>query len=210
MTKRKFSWVGYKHIDAKYADAFDRGTSIQLATFEHYRQLEFARRDEMEGAVRYHVDHTSHPDANPGWQVLNPIIDSMAGEHTRISMFNTTIQTNLPSAYLFCCSWEPDQQLIAQGQAVFEIADLRTFGKRLRRDNPRLLGRMQVGEVSYVARSGSPFAGQTPPQGPFYKDPKFVGENELRLVFQAVSDSPQEPVIRVPSSLAARLLRRIA
>jgi hypothetical protein len=210
VTKRLVKWVGFKHMDPKYADAFASGASIQLATFEHYRGLEFARRDEMEGTVRYHVDHTSHPEDNPGWRVVGPIVESMSGENARIEMFNTTIQTSLPPAYLFCCSWEPDQQLIAEGMAVFEIADLRTFGKRLLRDNPRKLGRMHVGEVSYVPRTGNPFAGATPPEGPFFKDPKFASENELRLVFEAAPDPPPEPVIRIGSPLAARLLRRIA
>ncbi len=211
MTKRLVKWVGYKHIDPKYADAFAGGASIQLATFEHYRKLEFARRDDLEGAVRYEIDHTNHFEDNPGWQAVQPIIDELGGAAgMEVQLQDVTVITNLPPAYLFCCSWEPDQQLIAEGMAVFEIADLRAFGKRLRRDNRRQLGRMHVGEVTYVAREGNPFAGQIPPQGPFYKDPKFSSENELRLVFEAAPDPPPEPVIRIASPLAARLVRRIA
>lgn len=211
MTKRLVKWVGYKHIDPKYADAFARGASIQLATFEHYRNLEFARRDDLEGAVRYEIDNTNHWDDNPGWQAVQPIIDELSGiTGKQVQLQNVTVMTKLPPAYLFCCSWEPDQQLIAQGQAVFEISNLRAFGKRLHRDNRRQLGRMHVGPVSYVARSGNPFAGETPPEGPFYKDPKFTSENELRLVFETAPDPPPEPVIRIASPLAARLVRRIA
>lgn len=211
MTKRLVKWVGYKHMAPKYADAFAAGASIQLATFEHYRGLEFSRRDEKEGAVHYHVDHTFQPADNPGWQAMQPVIDeAVAATGMTVQMQDVTVITNLPPAYLFCCSWEPDQQLIAEGMAVFEIADLRIFGKRLRQDNRRQLGRMHVGEVTYVAREGNPFAGETPPQGPFYKDPKFTSENELRLVFEAAPDPPPEPVIRVASPLAARLVRRIA
>lgn len=211
MTKRKAIWVGYKHMDQEYADAFESGKSIQLATFEHYREREFARRDELEGSVRYDVDHTFHPSDNPGWQAMRPVIDETeAATGMAVQMQDVTFITNLRPAFLFCCSWEPDQNLIAQGQAVFEIADIRTFGKRLRRDNRRQLGRMHAGEVSYVTRTGNPFAGETPPQGPFFKDPKFSGENELRLVFEAASDPPPEPIIRITSSLAARLVRRIA
>lgn len=211
MTKRLVKWVGFKHIDAKYADAFERGASIQLATFEHYRKLEFARRDDLKGAVRYAIDHTNHFDDNPGWQVMDPILKEMGGAFgAQIQLEDVDVITHLPPAYLFCCSWEPDQQLIAQGQAVFEISNLRAFGKRLRSDNRRHLGRIHVGEFSYVARSGNPFTGQTPPEGPFYKDPKFSSENELRLVFEAAPNPPPEPVIRIASPLAARLVRRIA
>jgi hypothetical protein len=211
MTRRKARWVGYKHIDANYADAFERGESIQLATFEHYRNLEFERRDEMEGSARYHVDNAFPKADHPGWLAMKPLMDlTGAPPEMAVQMHNVTLIARLPPAYLFCCSWEPNQELIAKGIAVYEIADLRTFGKRLRWDNRRQLGRMQVGEVSYAARSGNPFAGETPPQGPFFKDPEFAGENELRLVFEAAPDLPPEPVIRIASPLAARLVRRIA
>jgi hypothetical protein len=211
MTKRLVKWVGYKHMDPEHADAFARGASIKLGTYEHYRKGEDPRADKMEGMVQYDVDHTFHPADNPGWQAMQPVIDeAVAATGMAVQMQDVTVITNLPPAYLFCCSWEPDKQLIAQGQAVFEISDLRAFGKPLRRDNARKLGKMHVGELSYVARSGNPFTGQTPPEGPFYKDPKFSSENELRLVFEAAPDPPPEPFIFIASPLAARLVRRIA
>ena len=203
---------GYKHMDPRLAGEFGTGSSIQIGTFEYYRNMEGERADPLEGSVEYKVDRLqlsqAHlPEYAEARQLFGLPKDGIRpGQHFVFQ--DNVVRFHLPPSYIFCCSSIPDEKLIAEGQAVFEIDAVDLFAHRLTKALNGILVSAMVGVVQYEHRSINPFDSPILDHNPFKKSVRFSHENEIRIVWQAIQ--AEEKFLRIAAPRIAPLLKRIA
>lgn len=204
--------LGYKHMDRGLADRFGTGASIQIGTFEYYRNMEGERADPLEGTVEYKVDRLQSAQAHlPEYAEARQLFWLPAdgiGPGQHLVFHNNVVRFRLPPSYIFCCSRLPDEKLIAEGQAVFEIDALDLFAHRLTKALSHVLISAKAGVVQYENRSVNPFDGSILNHDPFKKSTRFSHENEIRVVWQAIQT--EKEFLRIAAPRVAPLLKRIA
>lgn len=201
---------GYKHVDRSVAQQVQDG-SVKLGTYESYRSGEGPRVDKLEGATFARMG-----TFRQGMGISSKDNDALRnmGIYVGPECRGNVISDNshlieLPPAYIFCCSKEPDFELAErQGQAIFEIANLSAFADEVTRASSDVLGKRYLGSVRYKVRSGDPFKIGPIYPDPFIKAPRFAFEKELRIVWPLAEKPAEESMIlNVPA--VSRLLQRI-
>lgn len=181
---------GFKHIPAEFADAFRAGESIKIGNFRYYRSMEGPRADPYEGLavsapgpiIRAYVDPERPSD--PNFRALKSLGINVEAAAPNTTVIGTVFTRSVPEAYLFCCSSAPDLSLLDEGQSIFEIADLREFGRELERVEPTFLGTPKISAVSYQQRRVDTLIAETPIPDPFVKSPHCAHEKEIRIMWR--------------------------
>ncbi len=201
----------FKHVHSDYADKFRTGESIQIATYEHYRQGEGDRVDPLEGiSVNRSDTGNIFREAKFGNPDAIRFIDSIIGEGwkkvetTNLIMQNNTLRTILEPSYIFCASTSPDTSRLEAGERCFMIHDLMEFAYQLARVRPDCLVGFQIAPVSYELRDVDVLRDGFRETSPFLKSSIFQPENEIRIVFKP------GPILENPLRLCVPFIPRIA
>ncbi len=208
----------YKHIDAKYADGFESGTSIAIGTLSSYRALEGERGDRLEGVAEYVTgeqflspQQLSHPQFAEARRLTGLPPDGFdPTRFNNVLIGGNTVRYIEPTTYIFCASLEPDLSRVDMGEAIFEISSIDLFAHRLSKARSSLLARAQWGKVVYETRSANPFRGGHVNRGPFFKSKDMEWENEFRLVWRVLANQSGLDREIVSAPRTASLIKRIA
>ena len=214
--------IGYKHVPLasppsadpeQFQRMFETGETIRIGSFAYYRAMENDRADPDEGLA---TNGFQFPAAgaltDPRFALARASMGlSWQGFHPNANVYiqNMSVARATPPAHLFCCSWEPDQSLVKEGQAIFEIADLDEFANALVRAK-RVLGSFTVDRVVYENRRRDPFGPDGPAVvGPFRKSDLFSQEREIRIVWHTAGYL-RPPVLNITAPECAAFIKRIA
>jgi len=208
---------GFKHVKAEFADAFEAGESIRVGTFEYYRSQEGERADPLEGlavsAPGPFVANFGPPSSIPVEQMraIHSMGISTEGYLNNVLFVGNFAVREVPAAYLFCCSAEPDQSCVEQGQVVFEITGLKSFARALSDAHRGLLAAPIVGRVLYEERYVDTLRTEAPRVDPFRKSAACAQEKEIRILWQpAQLGNELSPFQDLRCPAAAQLIRRVS
>ncbi|MBC9033196.1 hypothetical protein IAG41_12425 [Sphingomonas sp. JC676] len=201
----------YKHVPAKFGDAFASGESIQLATLNAYREMEGDRADQLEGVVRYSAQRiwAGMPGGvfNPAQVFLSRRMEAMMGSGH--SFEGCSFQFRVQPFYVFCASSQPDLRRADMGEHIFFIENLREFAWQIKLASGGLLGNYDCQPVRYCRRSSDvDRSGEVLPEGPFYKNIDKKWENEVRAAWEV--DDESKPYIRLSVPQVSKLIKRIS
>ena len=207
--------LAFKHVSADLGDQFASGESIQIATYDYYRNMEGPRADPMEGKL---LNWSGKGDLFQNAKYGNPhaaaLMDRVAGLDWRSQPADANIIIRdlglafvQPPAYLFCASLAPDLALLAQGQRIFLISDLIEFAAQMCRIAPQTLTGFSLAPVRYGDVAVNVLHDGVKEGDPFLKDKSYRLENEVRIVFETGS-IPSDP-LRLKLPFMPRLVTEI-
>ena len=208
----------YKWVAAEWADAFEHGKSYRVGSLESYRNGEKGRADSDEGRMGYRQEEPliwwpNMPDAERARAsvALQRMSHSVPAPDAQVHMavVGNTFIIDLPPLYIFCASKRRDAPRYGNGDALFEISHFDLFAHRLWKSaHTRFLSPHVVGDVTYVSNFVDPLDSDQS-FDPLKKDPAFVDDAEVRIVFSPSSQTPRLAALFLESPKAAKLVRRI-
>jgi hypothetical protein len=204
----------FKHVSAEYADSFQSGNSIQIATYEYYTKGENNRADPLEGkAINRSGNGSVLREAQLGNAGAISFMNALVGngwnslEPEKFVLHNVSLIQKLPPSYIFCASLAPDLERIASGERCFMIDDLIEFAYQLMQVRPELLASVMVAPVVYEVRDVDVQQHDFRESNPFLKNERFRAENEVRIVFKP-GQIPEDP-LRLKMPFTPRLVTEV-